>query len=564
MPASDNNERLNAALIAAGDLAFAWDTTNDQVTWWGDATRFFAGSGAPPSVSDFLRRVHAEDQPALRAALQMPGPIDLDFRLPTSDAAVRWVHKRATVIADQQGRAVSITGILRSVDDRKRTQSELEYLARHDDLTGHFNRVRLREAVDHALAHAARYQASGAYFAIGIDRLTTINEAFGHAAADAVIVAVGQRLDRCLRSADVIGRLDSDRFGVILSPCPEADMPVAAERILKGVAQTPVATPAGPIHVTVSVGGVPLLDSWPSTHEVMTRADAALQRAKRSGRNCYVRFDDSPAERQQHRHAVTIAEEVQAALRNNRLVLAVQPIVRATNHAVDHYECLLRLKRVDGSIMSAAAFIPHVERTSLMRSIDRHALELAVEELKAHPRVRLAINISGLTANDRGWFRALSSFMRGHPGIAERLTVEITETIALQDIDETARFVRAVRDLGCHIALDDFGAGYTSFRYLKTLAINCVKIDGSFVRGITENIDNQLFIRTLLGLAEGFGLSTVAECVETAEEAALLTARGVQMLQGYHFGAPMLDRPWLREASSPDNSDHLLIAEPAD
>jgi diguanylate cyclase (GGDEF)-like protein len=564
MPASDNNEQLYAALAAAGDLAFAWDTDNERIRWWGDSTRFFAAGGPPPTVNEYLRRVHVEDQPALRAAFQMPGPVDLDFRLPISDTAVRWVHKRAIVTADRHGRAVSVAGILRSVDERKRTQSELEYLARHDDLTGHFNRVRLREAVDHALAHSARYQTSGAYFAIGIDRLTTINEAFGHASADAVIVAVGQRLDRCLRSADVIGRLDSDRFGVILSPCPESDMPVAAERILKAVAQTPIATPSGPIHVTVSVGGVPLHDSWPSTHEVMTRADAALQRAKRSGRNCYVRFDDSPAERQQHRHAVSIAEEVQAALRSNRLVLAVQPVVRATDHTVEHYECLLRLKRADGSIMAAAQFIPHVERTSLMRAIDRHALELAVEELKSHPSVRLAINISGLTANDRGWFRALSSLMRGQPGLAERLIVEITETIALQDIDETARFVRAVRDLGCQIALDDFGAGYTSFRYLKTLAINCVKIDGSFVRGITENIDNQLFIRTLLGLAEGFGLSTVAECVETAEEAAMLTERGVRMLQGYHFGAPVIDRPWQREAPPPATVEDILITEPAD
>jgi EAL domain-containing protein (putative c-di-GMP-specific phosphodiesterase class I) len=116
--------------------------------------------------------------------------------------------------------------------------------------------------------------------------------------------------------------------------------------------------------------------------------------------------------------------------------------------------------------------------------------------------------------------------------------------VALQDIEETVHFVGAVRDLGCQVALDDFGAGYTSFRYLKVLAISCVKIDGSFVRGLTDNIDNQLFIRTLLGLADGFGLATVAECVETAAEAALLERRGVQFLQGYHFGAPTIERPW--------------------
>jgi len=177
----------------------------------------------------------------------------------------------------------------------------------------------------------------------------------------------------------------------------------------------------------------------------------------------------------------------------------VQPIVAAGTREVDHYECLLRLRREDGSLMAAGAFIPVVERTSLMRAIDRRALELAIAELHAVPEIKLAINISGLTAVDRGWLRLLSSLLRGKPELAQRLIVEITETVALQDIEETAHFVNAVRDLGCRVALDDFGAGYTSFRYLKVLSISCVKIDGSFVRGLTDNIDNQLFIRTLLG-----------------------------------------------------------------
>ena len=129
------------------------------------------------------------------------------------------------------------------------------------------------------------------------------------------------------------------------------------------------------------------------------------------------------------------------------------------------------------------------------------------------------------------------------------LIVEITETVALNDIEETARFVTAVRDLGCRIALDDFGAGYSSFRNLKALAVDCVKIDGSFVRGLTSNVDNQLFIRTLLGLADGFGLETVAECVETAEEANHLVRRGVRFLQGYYFGRPTVERPWLQAPS---------------
>jgi len=180
------------------------------------------------------------------------------------------------------------------------------------------------------------------------------------------------------------------------------------------------------------------------------------------------------------------------------------------------------------------------------------ALELAVEELSAYPELSLAVNVSGHTTSDRNWLRTLGTLVRGIPEVARRLTVEITETVALQDIDETARFVRKLRDLGCRVSLDDFGAGYTSFRNLKALEVDCVKIDGSFVRGLSENVDNQLFVRTLLGLAEGLGLVTVAECVETAPEAALLTRRGVRFLQGWHFGKPEIDRPWLAApAASP-------------
>jgi EAL domain-containing protein (putative c-di-GMP-specific phosphodiesterase class I) len=141
--------------------------------------------------------------------------------------------------------------------------------------------------------------------------------------------------------------------------------------------------------------------------------------------------------------------------------------------------------------------------------------------------------------------------VKGRPEIAQRLIVEITETVAIQDIDETAKFVAAVRDLGCRVALDDFGAGYTSFRNLKALDVDCVKIDGSFVKGLSENVDNQLFVRTLLGLAEGLGLKTVAECVETAADAALLARRGVRYLQGWYFGKPTLERPWLAEETAP-------------
>jgi EAL domain-containing protein (putative c-di-GMP-specific phosphodiesterase class I) len=257
--------------------------------------------------------------------------------------------------------------------------------------------------------------------------------------------------------------------------------------------------------------------------------------------------DQSPANRQQdpRRHGSTIGASVETALRKNRLLFAFQPIVCAATGTVDYFECLLRMRDEAGRIVVGAEFITPVEQLGLIGHIDRFVLEEAVRELDTYPEVRLGFNVSGLTAGDRPWLRSLISRLRNRPALARRLVVEITETAALGDIEESARFVDTLRDAGCRVALDDFGAGHTSLRHLQSLAVDIVKIDGSFIRNLSDSPEDRVFLRHLLGLAKGFGLSTVAECVESAEDASLLRAEGIGYLQGYHIGAPTIERPWL-------------------
>ena len=232
-------------------------------------------------------------------------------------------------------------------------------------------------------------------------------------------------------------------------------------------------------------------------------------------------------------------------------MFAFQPVVVAETEEVDHYECLLRMRTPDGRIIAASEFVPVVEQLGFIRLIDRYVLDKVIAELTEHPEVRLGFNISGLTAADRPWLRALVLQVRNRPDIASRLIVEITETAALYDIEESARFVSALRDAGCSVALDDFGAGHTSLRHLQSLAVDTVKIDGSFISNLAGSPDNQVFLRHLLGLAKGFGFHTVAECVTNAEDAAILRREGVGLMQGHHFGHPSLDRPWLASPPSP-------------
>jgi EAL domain-containing protein (putative c-di-GMP-specific phosphodiesterase class I) len=233
----------------------------------------------------------------------------------------------------------------------------------------------------------------------------------------------------------------------------------------------------------------------------------------------------------------------QVALRRDRLLLAFQPVVCATTGGVDYFECLLRLLDERGEIIPAARFITTLEELGLIGMVDRHVLEMTLAELAANPEVRLGLNVSGLTVCDPLWLRSLTSVLRRRADLAPRLVVEITETAALGDIAESARFVDTLREAGCRVALDDFGAGHTSLRHLRSLPVQIVKIDGSLIRQVTSRPRNRVLLHHLLGLADSYGLTTVAECVESAEEAELLRTEGVARLQGHFIGRPTIERP---------------------
>ena len=240
------------------------------------------------------------------------------------------------------------------------------------------------------------------------------------------------------------------------------------------------------------------------------------------------------------RRGLAVGAAVAAALRQNRLLFAFQPVVCAATGKVDYFECLLRMRDAEGGIVSGGEFITIVEELGWIGLIDRYVLKKTVQDLAADPEVRLGFNISGMTAGDRRWLRSLTALLAHRRDIARRLVIEITETAALGDIAESARFVEALRDAGCRVALDDFGAGHTSLRHLQILPVDIVKIDGSLVRNLTSRPQTRIFLRHLLGLINGFGLTTVAECVENAEDAALLRAEGVGYLQGHHLGRPTI------------------------
>ncbi|MGY8961622.1 MAG: EAL domain-containing protein, partial [Alphaproteobacteria bacterium] len=427
----------------------------------------------------FTDRLNPDDLKLRRSALSrhiaQGEPFDCEYRIRAEKGDFNWIHERGHVERSEAGQPLRLIGILRIVTVHKQREVLLEQRANYDDLTGHFNKSRLREALEHAVAYSDRYDVGGGFIAVGVDKMAMINEAYGHDEADAVIIGVGQRLEEAVRTTDVIGRIGGDRFGVVLGNIDEAGLATTAEKILDCFRAEPIASAAGPIQMSVTIGGVLFPGLVQTSHDILACSENAMQEAKKQGRNCFLPYQMSEDQRIRQREYMMLGESVVKALREDRLVFAYQPVVDCQTAEVSYYETLIRMLDENGEVVPAQAFVPIVERLGLIRQMDRRTLEMALQDLTEDANIVLALNISGLTATDRTWLRALVGYIKHRPDIANRLIIEITETAALYDFEDCARFVAAVRDLGCQVALDDFGSGHTSFRHLKSLTVDIVK-----------------------------------------------------------------------------------------
>jgi len=545
-------ERLRLALSSAEEAAFDWEFADDRIVWEGaeDFLRHHVDLENLKTGQALYEWLAPDVRGRLMAFIDERMPIDPRFTIEfesTHGASREWFEVRAVRLAKDDGAIERAVGVLRRVTEQKNTVDRLTHLATYDELTGHLNRSRLREELSLTI-EKAKAQADGcAYFVAAIDKLAVINETYGFGVADEVIVAAGNRLAHSLRGSDIIGRTAGNKFGVILNRCSDREMALVAERLNAAVRAEAIDTSAGPVSTTISVGAVWLLENAETSQEAMLQAEDALERARSKGRSGYAVYVKSAEREFARRRLMAVADDIMLALKENRLVLAYQPIVDAKSRKATHYECLLRIMRQDGTLAAAGEFIPVAETLGLVRLVDRRALEMTVAQLQANPKINLSLNVSGTSANDQPWLNSFVDYVRDNSAVADRLTVELTETAALHAFEENARFISRLRELGCSVAIDDFGAGYTSFRNLQVFNFDMVKIDGSYIKDIAQSPDNQLFARTLVGLAKNFQLKTVAEWVDSEEDAKLLCEYGIDFLQGYIFGRPEIAPAWLNK-----------------
>jgi diguanylate cyclase (GGDEF)-like protein len=454
-----------------------------------------------------------------------------------------WVEDVGRWFAGPDGKPVRAHGVIRVINERHAQDEHLAYLSQFDSLTGEINRWRLTALLTQTLDEALKVRQSCGFLLIAIDSLSHINESYGYDIADQVIAEVARRLRSRMRGDDVLGRYSGNKFGVILKNCSVDDIRTAAERLLAGVRNSVIDTTAGPVAATVTVGGVVAPRHARSVEEILARAQEACNVAKAKRRGSFAAYRPNVEREIARRENVRTSDEIVSALNDRRVLIAYEPIVEAHTREVAFHECLMRIRRTDGTIVTAQNVIPIAEHLGFIRLIDHRVLELVIAELAAHPQFRASLNVSPLSATDTDWWSALTSLLRLNSSVADRLTIEITETVAIQDIDELRGFVTRIKDFGCRIAIDDFGAGYTSFRNLRKLGVDTIKIDGAFIEHMLTSEDDRAFVMTLLDLARRLKLKTVAERVPNEDVAQALAAYGCDYLQGQLIGLASLDPP---------------------
>jgi diguanylate cyclase (GGDEF)-like protein len=553
---TDDLNLIRRSIEAVGEATYHWVLETDDIRWspnmqavlecqpdtasTGRAYANLLDGDNITSRYDTVMRSHAADD-----GDGVPFQIEYLFR-PDGRLGRRaiWLEDHGKWFAGAGGRPAEVFGTIRRIDDRHSRDQHLSFLGNCDPLTGMMNRGRLAEALGETISTSVREQTNCAFLIASVSNLSVVNEAYGFEVADEVIVALGRRLREVVRTGDAIARYSGSKFGVILNGCNDEELQTALDRFVNVARESVIETERGPVWAMLSIGAVVVPKHAPDANVAMARAEEALTEAKRLPSDGSIIYRPSTQRTAERSLNARCATEIVKCLKEDKFILGFQPIVDARSEDLVMHEALLRMSDVDGGLIAAAHLVPVAEKLGLVRLIDRAVAQMTIATLHSYPQAHLSMNISGSTATDPRWFNQLIDIISANKSVANRLTVEITETIALGNIKETFGFVESLRNLGCSVAIDDFGAGFTSFRNLRDLPVNIIKLDGSFCDNLSQNSANQYLVRTLVDVGHKFNLKVIAEWVETPEDLAILKDCQVDLLQGHLFGEATLNLPW--------------------
>ncbi len=452
-----------------------------------------------------------------------------------------------SILADASGQVVSILSLVQDITEAHHLSEQLSFQATHDPLTGLYNRREFERRLHYALESAHTSDAEHAMCYLDLDRFKVINDTSGHLAGDEFLRQLGALLPDRTRCGDILARLGGDEFGVLMENCTVDNARRAANEIRQLIEEFRFTWKGQRFGLGVSIGLAPITAGSEDITSVMAAADAACYLAKERGRNRIHVYREDDTELEQRHSEMQWVRRIQEALDEDRFRLYFQPIVPVEDDESkgEHYELLLRMEDPEGGTIPPGAFLPAAERYHLADRLDRWVLGTTVEWLMAHPahleRLYLcSINLSGQSISDDEFLNFATGCLDGTSVPPEKLCFEITETAAIANLQSATRFMNVLKGWGCRFALDDFGIGFSSFAYLKTLPVDFLKIDGVFIRNIVHDPFDLAMVKSINEIGQALGKKTIAEFVENSAILEKLRLRhiGIDYAQGYFIGEP--------------------------
>lgn len=549
---AERESQLAEAQQTAALGSYNWDLATGQVSWSDELFRLF--NFAPDEVNDlraaFTDRVHPDDSAKVEAAsaeaLENPDKSEAEYRIVLPNGEVRWLHARVNPVLGDDGRPVRLTGTIQDITDRKVTEEAMVFQALHDSLTRLPNRTMFLDRLTQALSRRSRKTNGLAVLFLDLDRFKWLNDSLGHPAGDELLIEVATRLTGAMRPADTVARFGGDEFVVLCEEVDtEADAEALAARFARVLAE-PMVVADEETRVTVSTGiaFAPPGSTDCSPETLLRDADAAMYQAKERGRNCHETFNVATRLMAVTRHETVNA--LRLGIGRGELVVHYQPEIDITTGRVVSVEALVRWQHPERGLLAPSEFISLAEDSGLIVELGRQVLEVACSEVMAWeqrnetgPPVALAVNLAvrQLMAPDLCEVVQAALSAAGMP--ASRLCLEITESVLLADANQSARALEQLKALGVRIGVDDFGTGFSSLTYLKRFPVDTLKIDRSFVDGLGDDREDRAIVASVVDLAHAFGLTTIAEGVETVEQLAELRTIGCEQGQGYLWSRPM-------------------------
>ena len=530
-------------LSSIGEVVYTWDLPSDDLRWGPNASDILgdAQAGTLNKGLAFARLLEPGAGRSRYDAIIDASGADLGDGVPyrTRYAVLlgerkMWAEDTGRWFGGIDGTPVRARGVLRL----ERPVTDTDLAAPSYTI---WDRSALVQRLDELMADQMPADRSVVVLAAAIDDLMRINDDFGQEATDEILIAVQERLRGVMRTRDRLMRYSSNRFAIILTGCPVGQIETAARRFVRAVSKSAIETTRGVVLARIRIGAAIAPDLTRHGGTLLTAAESALLNARRGSLEAVMLArSTSPAVISE---AASMDHDALGALNERRIRMARQPVVRASDRSLAFHEGLVRIERPDGSYFAPGDLLPVLERRGLVRLFDHRVLELSAAGLVQDPSAVLSINVSPISLTDPVWLDAFRLLMRTHSGLSERLIVEVTETATISHAQESLRVIHAIKDCGCKVAIDDFGAGHTSLRHLREFPIDILKLDGAFTQNLARSTDDRFFVRTLLDLAQHLNVETVAEWVDTEAAARMLAEWGVTYLQGHLTGAAEIWTP---------------------